>query len=273
MNSLIRLLFIAFCLVLTVCVAKCEFTNATVLLKNGDRLSGTIIETNADVIMLKTKWNPLITISREEVDRLFIPEKKGKTNFIDLEFEIQIVEEWFLTLLQSYKSAEISSDQYFAELKALSNEIQNYANNYLSTNKQQILNLPGDLAAKLQFLTNQLSAFPKKDKKNWYGEIQLGMDAGFGATDRKYVSGKFDFAYLTKILAHYFTYDITYGKTEEELEANKMSGYYRSELSLINRLYAYYAFRAGYDEIRDIDFYYETGPGLGYRLIATTNTI
>ncbi len=273
MNSLKRFLCIAFYAVLTVCVTRGEFTNATVLLKNGDRLSGSIIESTFDVIMIKTKWNPLITISREEIDQLWTSEGNGKTNFINLEFEIQIIEERFLTLLQSYKSEEISSQQYFAELKVLANEIQNYAASHLSTNTLRTLNLPGDLASKLRFLNNQSLDLQKKDKKNWYGEIQFGMDSGFGATDRKNFSGRLNLAYFTKAVAHYFTYDITYGKVEEELAANKMEGSYRSEFSLINRLYAYYDFRAGYDEVRDIDFYYETGPGLGYRLISTTNMV
>src|SRR5262249_36782831 len=57
------------------------------------------------------------------------------------------------------------------------------------------------------------------------------------------------------------------------LSANRVDGAIKTDFDLGPRVYVYDAARAGYDEIRKINFAYGVGPGLGYHLVKLTNFV
>ena len=66
---------------------------------------------------------------------------------------------------------------------------------------------------------------------------------------------------------------MSYGRTDGALSDNRMDGTWKVEYDLNKQFLLYNAFRAGYDEIRGIDFQYDFGPGLGYKWIVRTNFV
>ncbi|MCX7872261.1 MAG: DUF481 domain-containing protein [Verrucomicrobiae bacterium] len=113
-------------------------------------------------------------------------------------------------------------------------------------------------------LTNALA----KTKRKIEGDISVGLDAGFNIKERQNVSGQLNLSYTTSSIINYLRYDVAYGKAGKELSANRMDGNYRNEITIKNDLFNYNMFEAGYDQIREIEFFYHIGPGLGYRLIS-----
>jgi putative salt-induced outer membrane protein len=107
----------------------------------------------------------------------------------------------------------------------------------------------------------------------WIGEIQAGVDLLFSERNRELYSGRAKITHTYGRLRNLFDYQFTYGETEEELTDNRMFASVKTDYDLNRRLYVYNLGGAAYDEIRKIDFQWETGPGLGYHWLKRTNIV
>jgi hypothetical protein len=103
------------------------------------------------------------------------------------------------------------------------------------------------------------------------GEVQAGMDLGFATKDRQLYAGRFKLSHTYGRLRNAADYSFTYGRTDGELNANRMEGRLKTDYDLTRRTYAYNLGVAGYDEIRKLDNYFQVGPGAGARLLMLTN--
>lgn len=107
----------------------------------------------------------------------------------------------------------------------------------------------------------------------WGGEIQLGADLGFSEKNRQLYTGRAKVNLTYDGLRNLFDYSFSYGRNDGIISANRMDGSLKSDYDLTSRVYVYNLAGAGYDEIRKINFRYETGPGLGYHLVRRTNFV
>jgi putative salt-induced outer membrane protein YdiY len=107
----------------------------------------------------------------------------------------------------------------------------------------------------------------------WIGEIQAGVDLLFSERNRELYSGRAKITHTYGLLRNLFDYQFTYGESEDELTDNRMFASLKTDVDLNRRLYVYNLGGAAYDEIRKIDFQWETGPGLGYRWLKRTNIV
>jgi putative salt-induced outer membrane protein YdiY len=99
------------------------------------------------------------------------------------------------------------------------------------------------------------------------GEFNVGTDLGFGQKDHQLYSARAKLIYSYERYKNTLDYNFSYGKTAGVLAANQMSGFWKIDYELGHRYYLYGISGVGYDEIRQIDFGYELGPGVGYHLI------
>jgi len=113
---------------------------------------------------------------------------------------------------------------------------------------------------------------PTKTHK-WIGEIQAGVDLLFSERNRELYSGRAKITHTYGLLRNLFDYQFTYGESEDELTDNRMFASLKTDVDLNRRLYVYNLGGAAYDEIRKIDFQWETGPGLGYHWLRRTNIV
>lgn len=114
--------------------------------------------------------------------------------------------------------------------------------------------------------------------KGWSGEAQFGGNKGVGTKDRESFSGLVKVTHAHTIapgrsLRNILQYDAAYGRTDGVLSDNRMDGTWKADYDLKKRFLLYNAFRAGYNEVRSIDFQYNFGPGLGYKWIVLTNFV
>lgn len=104
---------------------------------------------------------------------------------------------------------------------------------------------------------------------NWHGSLNLGMDVGFGTSDRRtfYLNGNASHSWDR--VRNTVDYHVAYGTVNTVQSANRMDGSAKTETDLgkKRRLYIYNQGGSGYDEIRRIDLEFHEGAGLGYKLL------
>ncbi len=107
--------------------------------------------------------------------------------------------------------------------------------------------------------------------QRWKGDIQLGFDLSRSARNRELWYGRTRFTYRNQRFREIVDFQGAYGKTDGLLSANRMDGSSKTDVDLNKRMFLYGLGIASYDEVRRLDYYYEAGPGVGYRIITGTN--
>lgn len=104
---------------------------------------------------------------------------------------------------------------------------------------------------------------------NWHGNVQAGLNLGIGTTDRSTMYANASAAKNWGRSVSSLTYNASYGRANGIENANQMAGTAKVDVQITpnRRTYAYGQGAAGYDVIRKIDLEYLGGGGLGYRLI------
>ena len=104
---------------------------------------------------------------------------------------------------------------------------------------------------------------------NWHGGLNLGMDIGFGTSERRtfYLNG--NATHTWDRVRDSFEYHVAYGVVNTVQSANRMDGAAKTEadLGVKRRMYVYNQGGAGYDEVRHIDLEFHEGAGLGYKVL------
>jgi putative salt-induced outer membrane protein YdiY len=121
-----------------------------------------------------------------------------------------------------------------------------------------------------------LGPTPPAGPKRWSGEILSGIDLGYGSKTRQNFSGRFKLNFTDKRLRNAFDSLFSYGESDDDqservLTANRFDATDKVDYDLDKRHYAYALSGAGYDEIRKIDYYFQGGGGLGRRVVIKTN--
>ncbi len=112
---------------------------------------------------------------------------------------------------------------------------------------------------------------PPARPKAWNTDIQVGLNLRYGAKDQQDYYGTLKTTYAHDRFRGALDYSFTRGRTEGILSANRMGGSIKPEYDITKRTYAYSLFGAGYDEVRKIDFQYDLGPGMGMQVLTRTN--
>jgi hypothetical protein len=113
----------------------------------------------------------------------------------------------------------------------------------------------------------------KLGPKLWNTEIQFGLNMRYATKDQEEALIIAKTTYAKPPFRHIFDYNFNYGRTEGILSANKMTGSEKSEFDLTKRIYLFNLLGAGYDKIQRIDLQYEVSPGLGVKVFESTNFV
>lgn len=103
---------------------------------------------------------------------------------------------------------------------------------------------------------------------NWHGNVGLGMNLGFGTTERQTFFATANANHTWQRIINSANYNAAYGLVNEIESANRMEGLLKTEVFVdrSRKLYAYNLALGGYDAIRLIDRRLEEGVGMGYRV-------
>lgn len=103
---------------------------------------------------------------------------------------------------------------------------------------------------------------------NWHGNVGLGMNLGFGTTERQTFFVNANAVHSWERFVNNVSYNATYGFVNQVEAANRMDGVLKTDVFIDRKrkLYTYNQFLGGYDEIRQITMRFEEGIGVGYRV-------
>ena len=103
---------------------------------------------------------------------------------------------------------------------------------------------------------------------NWHGNVGLGMNLGFGTTERQTFFVSANATHAWQRIANSVNYNAAYGLVNDVEAANRMEGMLKTDVFVDRRrhLYAYNLMLGGYDSIRLINRRLEEGIGMGYRI-------
>ena len=219
--------------VLCVLALPAHAQSVILYLRNGDRLSGSIINETDDQIVISTSWNRELAIPFSEIT---------------------------------------SREEIVETAPSLPSPIQtpSPAPTPVATTDELLILDAERKEAGFKFAPNEA----------WHGKIDLGIDLIFGERSRELFYGKAKIVYapaelpdqvlsIASRFRNTFEYQVSYGKTEGILSDNRMDGLIKPEFDIGRRVFVYTLLGVGYDEVRLVDYQYEVGPGLGYRLIKT----
>ena len=104
---------------------------------------------------------------------------------------------------------------------------------------------------------------------NWHGNVQLGMDLGFGTSDRQTFYVNASASHTWNRLRNFADFHSAYGLVDKVQSADRRDGSLKTETDLgeKRRLYAYNQGGAGYDAIRKLDLEFHEGVGMGYKIV------
>jgi hypothetical protein len=103
---------------------------------------------------------------------------------------------------------------------------------------------------------------------NWHGNVGLGMNLGFGTTDRQTFFVNANATHQWDRVANAVNYSAAYGLVNEVESANRMDGTLKTDVFVdrTRHLYLYNLGLGGYDLIRHINLRLEEGIGVGYKV-------
>ncbi len=110
---------------------------------------------------------------------------------------------------------------------------------------------------------------------NWHGNVGLGMNVGFGATDRQSFFVNANAVHNWERFVNNVSYNAAYGFVNQVEAANRMDGTVKTDLFVgpKKKVYTYNQFLGGYDEIRQIGMRLEEGVGMGYRIFDRSHLV
>lgn len=132
-----------------------------------------------------------------------------------------------------------------------------------------------------------------KAPSSWHGDVAVGADVGLSETRRELYYARFKITYAPVAetgpnavprnidrFRNTFDFNAAYGTVtaadeESKLSANRVEGSSKTDFDLGSerRVFVYNLFGGGFDEVRRIERRYEIGPGIGYHILKRTNMV
>ena len=236
-------------------VAGADAQSFQIFLRNGDRLTGTVLAEDASQVTLTNAILgrfilPLSVIERREA----ILADTTQPSIPSTNAPVADRQKQWDALQNRYFANQISAEEYHRQRAAL-----------LAVH-------PAPLTTKAPETSIVAKPAPKP-APSLTGELFAGTDLNFGSKSRQIYTGRVKMNYSFGHFRNMLDLLTTYGKTDGEITANRMDGTLKTDYDLTPRSYLYSLAGTGYDEIRQIDGYYQLGPGYGYHVVKQTNFV
>ncbi|MBX3733355.1 MAG: DUF481 domain-containing protein [Verrucomicrobiae bacterium] len=230
------------------------------LLKNGDRISGEVVSTNANRIVIRSPFTGRIPVPREHIRRITS--------------ESELAQEAAAAVAAAEAPAKEAATPV-ATTEAPESPVPPPPPPPPPATPIQPSSPPAVAAASPLAPTNAVPATPLIPGwftgiwTNWHGNLQAGLNMGMGTTDRLNIYLNSSASKKWGRTVSSVTYNVSYGEVNGVPNANIMAGTVKVdvELSPNRRLYTYTQGAAGYDVIRKIELEYLVGGGFGYRIM------
>ncbi len=228
------------------CISTVTLHSQTVLrLRNGDRITGTIISENTNQVMFSTKWVKEIAIPVTEIQSREIITAIVTTNAPTVTNAPVVVQ-------TAPVPAVVPPAKPVVKAKTPSawhGDVQVGADVGVSEIRREL--------------------YYGRFKITYAPTVETSPTGKSRVIDRFRNTFDYNAAYGT------VTSDDKTGRSETKLSANRMDGSSKTDFDLgkDRRVFVYNLIGAGYDEVRKIDRRYEIGPGVGYHLFNRSNLV
>lgn len=205
-------------------------------LRNGDRITGEILRDDAKGIVIRSPIAGKLTVARDAILRREVPGEPAPSA---------------PSSVPAATTTPVATPPSPTTAAAPTSS---------STNAPtQAISLSGD-----PWLPGWISPF----LTNWHGNVGLGMNLGFGTTERQTFFVSANATHAWQRVANSVNYNAAYGLVNEVEAANRMEGMLKTDVFVDRKrhLYAYNLMLGGYDAIRLINRRLEEGVGMGYRV-------
>ena len=210
----------------------------TITLRNGDRISGELSSENDERLVVKSPTLGKLRIPKADIAKRETPPPPAAA--------------------PAATNAPVAAATKPAAKPAPANPTPAPA--AVATGKT---NAPGSLLT--GWAPNWLQPF----MTNWHGNVQLGMDLGFGTSDRQNFYVNASAAHSWNRLRNFADFHSAYGLVNKQQSADRSDGSLKTETDLgeKRRLYVYNQGGAGYDVIRHLELDFHEGMGMGYKIV------
>lgn len=207
-------------------------TNVILLLKNGDRLAGTVLSEDTNHIIFATSWAKELTVPLSAIEK-----REASTNVVIVATPSMTTNAPALTAKPASAPATTLAVVKVATPPA----------------PPPAPSAPKKWKASVQVGTDLL--FGAVDRQLYNGVLNFTYAEPYKSDPKKFFRAIFD-------------YRVDYGKTEGVKSTDRMNSSIKVDFDVGKRLYLYTLATVGYDDIRLIDWEYQAGPGVGYHLFA-----
>ncbi len=251
-NPVERLVHGFFLLLLLLAGTGVEAAGRTVILhlKNGDRITGRVIRESDSRIVLESPLAGRLNIPAAQVDRREEPDPAPKP----------------ATVAVPTPDAPAPATPPPAPSKPVA-AVPPPGKPAGGTPPEPATNAPPDLPwySLRRWVPEPVSPFVT----NWHGNLQVGMNLGFGTRDRQDFYARATATHAYGRSRNALAYNAAYGIADGRQAANRMEGTLKTDLDLWKKRkwYAYNQFLAAYDDIREINLRWDEGVGMGYKVI------
>ena len=213
----------------------------TLILKNGDRFSGVILSENANRVVLQSTIAGKLKIP---LDQIAIREKP----LVDKPASAQPSTAAVIPPAKSTPPVKTTGTPSLTPGPSPAETTNLLSQTWLQTYMPDLLD---------PFMTN------------WHGGIQIGLDLGYGTTDRQtyYANGNSTHSYGR--LRNFADLHAAYGFLNKVQSAERIDGSWKLDVDLGSRrrIYIYNQIGASYDRIRKLDRQYNEGVGFGSKIL------
>ncbi|MBG88120.1 MAG: hypothetical protein CMO80_14625 [Verrucomicrobiales bacterium] len=221
-------------------------------LVNGDRVTGLILSQDSSQVVLKTDWNPQLTIPSSLISRKEI-----------LQAPIKVTP-------PSPAPPAIGQMRLKDPAPAITNAppvaIQPAPPLPVEAKPAPELPVPKPTPTPAPVI---VETKPKKKKLKgvWSNDLRLGIDLQYSAIKRAIAHSRLRSSYTLGNIRNLVDLSYSYGKSQGIISADRFTGTIKTDYTPRERWYAYHLGSTGFDLVRRIEYRYQIGPGAGYHLI------
>lgn len=248
-------------------------------LRNGDRLSGTILRDSTNFLTIDLPFVGTVDVPVSQIKgRKKIPTRPPTKSPQTVEApplttappaEISRRQVQLNDLLTTYRQTKISAEDYLIQRKKILSEPIPIEPNPARASATAATNAPPAPPAKPQTVASTAPAAKPPPRKLWHFDAQLGVNLQYNQHHNELYQGIINAHYGDgqSRYRHHFNLTANRGRTDGVLSANNVNGLERTEIDVAKHVFLFNSLGAGYDEVRKIDLSYEDSLGVGYTVL------
>ncbi|MBI3418216.1 MAG: DUF481 domain-containing protein [Verrucomicrobia bacterium] len=263
------------------CASSVPAQEVLLQLRNGDRLTGTILRDTTNAVTIDLPFVGTLDIPGDQIKRRkeISARAAKKMSSSSAKFgaatpvEISRRRDQLNELLAAHRLGKIAAADYLVQRQKILSQPFHALPGAVGASVVATTNAPpappvGPVPAKPASVASATPAPAAKPppRKLWKFDAQFGVNLQYNQHHIELYQSVFNVHYgdAQSRYREHFNLTANRGRTDGVQSANNVNGLERTEVDVAKRVFLFNAFGAGYDEVRKIDLSYEDSLGIGY---------